>query len=135
MLTPVGLRPPSVSKTDLRNLELIHLFYGLTSLTNEQKLNPAAQFFRILTSKGRKSSVIQIISDFLHQLVIEIKIVHNTKPHSQHFLCHKQMANVRTGITTAYWTIALRIDGIQILCISLANTVSISLFLSFTTLL
>lgn len=36
MLTPVGLRPPSVSKTDLRNLELIHLFYGLTSLTNEQ---------------------------------------------------------------------------------------------------
>jgi hypothetical protein len=38
LLTPVGLRPPSVSKTDLRKLELIHLFYSLTSLTNEHFL-------------------------------------------------------------------------------------------------
>ena len=36
LLTSVGLRPPSVSKTDHLNLELIPLFYGLTSLTNEQ---------------------------------------------------------------------------------------------------
>ena len=34
MLTPLGLRPPSVSKTDLQNLKLFHLFSGLTSLTN-----------------------------------------------------------------------------------------------------
>ena len=36
LLTPVGLRPPSVSKTVIRNLELFLFFYGLTSLTNEQ---------------------------------------------------------------------------------------------------
>ncbi|MBP3305151.1 MAG: hypothetical protein J6L24_04190, partial [Oscillospiraceae bacterium] len=38
LLTPVGLRPPSVSKTDLLNLKLSRLFCGLTSLTNEQIL-------------------------------------------------------------------------------------------------
>ena len=35
LLTPVGLRPPSVSKTDLRFLQLFR-FLGLTSLTNVQ---------------------------------------------------------------------------------------------------
>ena len=37
LLTPVGLRPPCVSKTDLQNLERFRLFLSLTSLTNEQK--------------------------------------------------------------------------------------------------
>ena len=36
LLTPVGLRPPCVSKTDLQNLERFRLFLSLTSLTNEQ---------------------------------------------------------------------------------------------------
>ena len=38
LLTPVGLRPPCVSKTDLQNLELFRLFLSLTSLTNEHNL-------------------------------------------------------------------------------------------------
>ena len=45
LLTPVGLRPPSVSKTDLLNLQLFLLFPSLTSLTNEQIRFETVNFF------------------------------------------------------------------------------------------
>ena len=44
LLTPVGLRPPCVSKTDLQNLERFRLFLSLTSLTNEQTIEMKRYF-------------------------------------------------------------------------------------------
>ena len=71
LLTPVGLRPPSVSKTVLRNLELFLFFYGLTSLTNEQmhpiKIKNVSNYENI-SEKILQKLILEDIESFMKEL-------------------------------------------------------------------
>ena len=43
--------------------------------------------------------------------------MHNTKTHCQHLFCNKQMANISSGITSAYRAITLRIYRLHVILI------------------
>src|SRR5699024_7168281 len=51
-------------------------------------------------------ALVYSIPDLFHHSVIKIKIVENTQPHSQHFLCLQQMADISPAVMTACRTLA-----------------------------
>lgn len=61
-----------------------------------------------------KSTFVQSLTDALHQFVVKIQIVHDGKPHGQHFFCFEQMAQVRAGIAAADRAVTGRVDGLHI---------------------
>lgn len=57
-----------------------------------------------------KRPTIQSIPDFLHQLVVEIQIVHHAQPHSQHFLSLEQVTQISPGVPAAHWAVTLGVN-------------------------
>ena len=71
-----------------------------------------------------KCTIIQRISDFFHEFIVEIEIVHDAKAHGKHLLCNKQVPDIGSGIAAADRTITLGVDRLQIfgvLCILQVN--------------
>ena len=93
-----------------------------SKIPNERQSSRFFQLFRLLpvqgrffAAEGRKGSLIQMIPDILHQLIIEIQIVQHTKAHGKHLFRLKQMADIRPGIMAAGWTSAFLVDRTVIL--------------------
>ena len=63
-----------------------------------------------MISEFCKSTFIESISYSLHKLVVEIQIVHNEQTKSKRFLCFEKMAQISSGISSAYRAVAKRID-------------------------
>ncbi len=61
--------------------------------------------------EGGKGACIQLIADALHQVIVEIEIVHDGQPHAQHFVCLEQVADIGAGVVPAGRTSAGGVDG------------------------
>ena len=71
----------------------------------------AGKFLGILRPEGFKTALIQSIADLLHQLVVEIQVVHDCQAHGKHFLCHKQVPDIGTAVAAADGAVTVGIDG------------------------
>lgn len=65
----------------------------------------------ILIMELLKCAVIQRFTNPLHQMIVEIQVVHNSQAHAQHLIGLLQMAYVGAGKVAADRAIAMRIDG------------------------
>ena len=76
----------------------------------------------IPVAEFRESSLFQGFADFFHQRIVKIKIMHDGKPHCQHFVCLKEMAEICLGMAAAGWAIAFLVDrGIILLVFGVHN--------------
>ena len=72
------------------------------------------------------STLIERIADFLHQLIIEIEVMQNGEPHTEHFLSLKQMTNIGSRIVPAGGTSALLGDRSGIICVFLVKNIDLA---------
>lgn len=66
----------------------------------------------ILIMELLKCAVIQRFTNPLHQMIVEIQVVHNSQTHTQHFICLLQVADVSAAVIAADRAIALRVNGL-----------------------
>ena len=67
----------------------------------EAMSNSAAQFFAVLPAEAFEPALVQGVSDFLHQLVVEIQVVHDAQAHGQHLVSHEQVADISLAVAAA----------------------------------
>lgn len=66
----------------------------------------------ILIMELLECAVIQRFTNPLHQMIVEIQVVHNSQTHTQHFICLLQVADVSAAVIAADRAIALRVNGL-----------------------
>lgn len=66
----------------------------------------------ILIMELLECAVIQRFTNSLHQMIVEIQVVHNSQTHTQHFICLLQVADVSAAVIAADRAIALRVNGL-----------------------
>ena len=69
-------------------------------------LDSSCQFFRIFPAECFKTALIQGITDLFHEFIVKIQVMHDTKPHGEHFVCLKQVVDIRARMAAAGGTIA-----------------------------
>ena len=57
-----------------------------------------------------EGAVVQRLADALHQVIVEIQVVHNRQTHAQQFIRLLQMADVGAGEIAADRAVAVRVD-------------------------
>ena len=81
----------------------------MKSLFNFQ-LNSVAKDIYPLVIKFLEFSLVKGIADSFHKGVVEIEVVNNAKTHTEHFSCLEKMADVGSGIGSAYGTVTIGIE-------------------------
>lgn len=76
------------------------------------RLNSGIQKMHILIMELLECAVIQRFTNPLHQMIVEIQVVHNSQTHTQHFICLLQVADVSAAVIAADRAIALRVNGL-----------------------
>ena len=76
----------------------------------EKFLNSDAENSAVFFIKFGKSTVIQLIPDDFHEVVVEVEVVHDRQAHAEHFAAFQQMAQVGAREIPAGRTVAVLVD-------------------------
>ena len=69
------------------------------------------------------SSLVESVSDLLHQLVVKIEVMENGKAHSERLSRLEEMSDISSRVVTAGGASAFLCDGTGILCVLLVEQI------------
>ena len=58
-----------------------------------------------------EGTVVQCLADTLHQVIVEVQVVHDSQAHAQQLVRLLQMADIRAGEIAADRAVTVRVDG------------------------
>ena len=89
--------PDSICRGDLVNRESV--FHSLCKTID------------VLMIELLKAILIHGVADLLHEIVVKVEVMHNTKAHTQHFVCFQEVTDVGAGVILTYGTTTGGGDG------------------------
>ena len=62
-----------------------------------EKSDAGIKFMHIGVVELLEGAVVQCLADALHQVIVEVQVVHDSQAHAQQLVCFLQMADIRAG--------------------------------------
>ena len=76
-----------------------------------EKSDAGIKFMHIGVVELLEGAVVQCLADALHQVIVEVQVVHDSQAHAQQLVRFLQMADIRAGEIAADRAVTVRVDG------------------------